>query len=808
MMDPEALEAIFVQREGLAQEVLERIRQSVQAPVKGHTLLVGPRGIGKTHLISILSHRIRRDQELSGRVVIAWLREEEWGVNSVLDLLLRTLRAVETTVGDPAFAQTVEALYKLPPEQAEREATHLLRGLVGNRTLLVFAENLDDLFKGLGDAGQYRLHVYLRDNPFWMFVATAQSLWNGLLRPSSPFCNFFHRHLLEGLSLEDTSLLLSKIAQHTGNGRLAAFLVTPLGRSRIRALKYLAGGNHRVCIIFSEFITSESLEDLVEPLVRTIDDLTPYYQSRISGLPPKLRKVLEWMCERRSAVSAREIAQHCFLAPATAVSQLETLSETGYLHSIASGREKYYELREPLMRLSVEVKKHRDEPIRLLIEFLGLWYSPGELKQRLSELHREAVLERKYGVPALRLAESGQTDPRIAACGGEYNHAVERGDFGRALRAVEELTVIRDDAQDWLARAVCLVHGGKPQEALAACDKMLELSPEDARGWALRASLLHTLGHHQMALNACEKALGLDPEASDAYITCAEIFETHGRYEDAVGAYHQAIARDPEDPVAHFGCGVVLSSLGRFDEALGFLEAATSLDPENARAFVHQSAALIELKRLDEALVSADAAIARAPSDPLGWVVRGSALANLCQHDDALGAFRKSRRLGEDSSFVHFKEAESLLALQRWREGGVTLDSALLRFAHCETPDAGNTTSIVRNLTDLIGDRSRLRLAIRLVVLIYRKHRALRALAQGLVDSIPAMSTAPLPDLRLWRDLWHEWATDAEFALAFRLLNGALAYAETRDPRVLLELPLEERLVLEPLLGVRALESA
>ncbi len=808
MMDPDALESIFVQREALAREILERISQSLRTPGKGHTLLVGSRGVGKTHLISIISHRVRHSQELAARLVIAWLREEEWGVNSVLDLLLRTLRAVAATHEDPEFAKKLESLYGLAPEQAEREATAILRELVGDRILLVFAENLDDLFKGLGDAGQFRLRNYLNDNPFWMFVATAQSLWNGLLRSTSPFYNFFHRHLLEGLSLEDTCLLLSKIAQHTQDGKLAAFLTTPLGRSRVKALKYLSGGNHRVCIIFSQFITRESLEDLVEPLVRTIDDLTPYYQSRIVGLPPEQRKILEWMCERRSAVSVPEVAQRCFFPLGTAVSQLEALRETGYVHPVIAGRDKYYELREPLMRLSIEVKKHRGEPIRLLVEFLGLWYSPAELKERLAGLRQEAVLEREYGMPALRLAESGHTDPRIAVCSGEYNRAVEAGDFVRALRAVEELTVIRDDAQDWLARAICLIRVGNPQEALGICGKMLESAPHDARGWALRASLLHTLGHHQMALDACETALELDPEASDAYLTCAEILETHGRYEEAIGAYHHAIALDPEDPAAHFGCGVVLSGLGRFDEALGFLEAATTLDPENARAFVYQSAALIELKRLDEALVSADAAIARAQSDPLGWVVRGTALTNLSQHEDALGTFRKALRLGDDSSFVHFKEAELLLALQRWREAGMALDAALLRFAHAEFPDAGNTTFMVRSLTDLLAEKPRLRLAIKLVVLIYRKHRVLRALAQGLVDAIPAVAAAAPADRRLWRDLWQEWAVESEFTLAFRLLNNALAYLETSDPRVLLELPLEERLTLEPLLGVRALESA
>jgi hypothetical protein len=55
------------------------------------------------------------------------------------------------------------------------------------------------------------------------------------------------------------------------------------------------------------------------------------------------------------------------------------------------GRESYYELREPLMRLCVEVKKHRDEPIRLVVELLRSWYTSEELQKKLDTLPREVA---------------------------------------------------------------------------------------------------------------------------------------------------------------------------------------------------------------------------------------------------------------------------------------------------------------------------------------------------------------------------------------------------------------------------------
>jgi predicted AAA+ superfamily ATPase len=78
LMSPDALEAIFVQREKLLQDILERVRTSALGAEKKNTLLVGPRGIGKTHLVSLVHHRLRSMKSIEDRILIAWMREEEW----------------------------------------------------------------------------------------------------------------------------------------------------------------------------------------------------------------------------------------------------------------------------------------------------------------------------------------------------------------------------------------------------------------------------------------------------------------------------------------------------------------------------------------------------------------------------------------------------------------------------------------------------------------------------------------------------------------------------------------------------------
>ena len=96
IMSHETLEAIFVRRESLAARLMDNLRISATTPSKRHSLLVGPRGIGKTYLVSLLYHRVKEDEELRDRFRIAWLREENWEVTSFLDLMESILSALRS----------------------------------------------------------------------------------------------------------------------------------------------------------------------------------------------------------------------------------------------------------------------------------------------------------------------------------------------------------------------------------------------------------------------------------------------------------------------------------------------------------------------------------------------------------------------------------------------------------------------------------------------------------------------------------------------------------------------------------------
>ena len=677
LMQPETLEALFVQRHALAERIVELIRESVLTPAKHHSLLIGPRGIGKSHLVSLIYYRINAVAELRERALTAWLREEEWGVTSFLDLLLRICRALSESYKGTFPTDALQEIYNSSRGVAERNAASLLKEFVADKTLLLIVENLDELFAGLNAEGQNRLRSYLQENQFCTTLATSQRLFNGVSLQSSPFYGFFRIHHLEELKFEEAVDLVKNIATFVKDDKLAGFIQTPTGRARIRAVHHLAGGNHRVYVIFSEFITRESLDTLVEPFMRMLDDLTPYYQARIAWLSPQQRKIVEYICEQRGAVPVKEISRHCFITHQTATSQLKNLRENGYVRSEPRGRESFYELREPLMRLCIELKKNRGEPIRLLVDFLRLWHSRTELEQRLLSLQPDALVEREYLSHAIRAYDDGQEDLRVAACLKDFRSCVSKGDYESALHVTEELVAIRGQSADLRRQGIYLSRLDRHEDALAAFDKALQVDPHNADAWISRSVELRMLNRDEDALAALDKAVELHPNNSHAWILRGMALARLYRDEEALTAYEKAVELDPKHAHAWVHRGIALGVLDRDEEALATFDKAIALDPNDSEGWRNRGIALSRLNRGDQALAAFDKAVDLDPTEANIWLSRGMALDRLDHDEEALAAFDKAVELDPKHAHAWVHRGIALRDLDRDEEALATFDKAI-----------------------------------------------------------------------------------------------------------------------------------
>jgi hypothetical protein len=92
----------------------------------------------------------------------------------------------------------------------------------------------------------------------------------------------------------------------------------------------------------------------------------------------------------------------------------------------------------------------------------------------------------------------------------------------------------------------------------------------------------------------------------------------------------------------------------------------------------------------------------------------------------------------------------------------------------------------------------------KLLLEIFDRYKVTSILGQAIVKIIPTLIPEMISDraAQTWLETWQELTQNRpEFQIPLRLLNTAVRYKQTKgDRRVLLELAIEERSLLEPLI--------
>lgn len=827
--NPEDLETILVQRHALLQDAVERVKESALTGHKHHLLFVGPRGSGKSHLSTLIVHRLAQDAELNEKLLIAWLNEDET-CTSVLELLLRIHAALEKRYPAEFQEEAIGQVYEMESADAQAYLQKYLVKALRDRTLLVLAENLDAIFEGLGDKGQKALRAFIQENPYLTFVATAQRLVEDLSKRTNPFFGFFQTEHMKPLNVSEATELLQNIARLRGNPEVVDFLATNQGRSRVRALHHLSGGNHRIYIVLSQFITRDSIDALVGPFMKMVDELTPYYQERIRWLPVQQRKIVEYLCACETTVPVKDIAKRLFSTPQTVSSQLQNLREKGYVEASQRGRESLYEITEPLMRICVEVKENQThEPLRLLVNFLRVWYDDLEMNHRLgsleqgciarkyleSAIHRntlEGNLRKKIFIEELEGSLPGELTEEyknniIEACKflpEEFTLAFQSLSKGKKGEALEYTNQILNNAPNpdakilaTMIRAGCW-DGGNSEKSLSDYTEVInsERTPQELinRCLILRGKLL----------------LSSDP--SLAIIDFTKVIESS---EVTNNDLIEAFAGRGFINFTSGNFGGVLSDFGSVLDIAGDENNSAKRTAHFVRGLAHQAAnhprdSIEDLSKSIEMADTSDDLLA----DALFY--RGQAYI-------AMESYKAQDDIEEILRLVGIRptiRVDALFALAsiyirngRWEDGISQVDSALALDSEAVRLNTANSIERLRYIIQTYftaGISTELKIAgLQELLAVYQKHGK-QIMGYGIVDHIGILfkNGEPFPAIEIletWCQIW-ERVTDGleEFDIPLRLMRTGIDFLKQggTDEGILLTLTAPEREILKQALGL------
>ena len=549
-MSAELLERLFVVRKPILEALMKRVKALGRTPSPHHTLLVGPRGAGKTHLISLVYHRCKSlGKAGDGKPLrIAWLPEDPWTLVSYGRLLAAILERVVPDFDNQKIAE--------PELDAHIRYTSREDG-----PILVLAENLDQILDALGDVGQQKLRNLLQTEPDILVIATTTRLDRSLSAHAAPFFGFFDTIRLDPFSPEEAREMLTTLAREANNSELAKRLSDNESLARIHTIAHLAGGQPRLWALLGSALTVEDLRDLTTLLLNRFDDLTPYYQEQLARLSPMQRLIVAELATADRPLPVKDLAERIGYDQRSTAKAVSDLANLGWLKSTSTiftalldRRRTYYDLAEPLARLAFQIKDSRGEPLPLIIDFLTNWFDAEQL---------QTFSENDYCMVALSRMEQDEV-----------------GSLARRLTSLPTSRVKSLDLLGQVEDALAAVAAGDAEPVMALPSSLrqaIELRAQDETGLipvrlTLLSDALREVGNvPRDATNAAwiarAERLDIEAQSPESRLMLVRWFAASWHFDDAEAAL-STITSDLEHMQGANAIASAYESAGRLDEAI------------------------------------------------------------------------------------------------------------------------------------------------------------------------------------------------------------------------------------------------
>ena len=726
----------FVVRIGDYEMIMEVVRENV-TDSNQHMMVIGPRGIGKTMLALRVVEGVRRDNELVGLWYPIVFGEESYQVSTTGEFWLEALFHLSHQTDDMRWKRSYEELLKERNDDRLREqALGQLMDFAdeqGKRILLV-VENFNMLLGGqIGDDDAWKLRHTLLNEKRVMVLATATSRFDEIDNSEKAMFDLFRGHELKPLDENECRALWKSMTSEELKGE------------RIRPVKILTGGSPRLLRIISTFAAGMSIKELMDDLVRLVDEHTEYFKSHLDALAPIERKVYLGLAELWTQSTAREVGRAARLGVSKTSSFLRRLKERGMVVEVGGkGRKKLYHVAERMYNIYYLMRRRGTSAARVkaVVHFMVSFYQPEELVQvarligkeacklgvetckdhlllyegiltnSVTKPYRERLLEvvpdefrEKAGI-SIPSEELGEKEGKKVA--DEVRKLIEEAnELSEQEDKLEEAVKLYRKAVEMEPELVSAWHGlglamgdlGRHEEAESAFRKVVELEEDDASAWSNLGVALGYLGRYEEAKNASRKAVELTPEKALAWYNLGVALGGLGRYEEAESASHKAVELEPELASAWNNLGTALGNLGRHEEAESAFRKVVELEPEKASAWSNLGAALCYLGRHKEAENASRKAVELKEDYALAWHDLGTALGGLGRHEEAESAFRKAIELEPELASAWNNLGMTLGGLGRNEEA----ENALRKAVELKPGDGKNWVNLVRLLIGKLG---------------------------------------------------------------------------------------------------------
>ena len=569
----------FCVRTGEFDSIIESVR-ACTGNSNTHTIVIGPRGSGKTHLLLRVAAEVRQEALLAGFFPVVFA-EESYEVSTIGEFWLECLGRLAEQAPEGGRANLRLSYDDIRTTAGDRELADRCLGLIldfadhhGKRVLLL-VENLNMLFSDLADpdAG-WRLRHTLQTEPRIILLGSATSRFDEIDSPDHALYDLFRVVTLRPLDTDECTVLWQTVS-----GKHSA-------EAAIRPLEILTGGNPRLLAIIARFGAGRTFPELMDDLLDLVDDHTEYFKSHLESLPAQERRVYLALARLWKPATSREISAQARLDINICSSLLKRLEGRGAV-AVEGGtaRRRQYYLTERLYNIYYLLRRDggSNRVVEALIDFMTCFYSPAEIWDFVKQIPEQ--VHESVGMP------TPATEYFAMAMNLEGLRFAELGQVNEALEVYDDM--LRGSGPDgapryetWVAdvliRKASLLFRieGRETETIVACDALLSQfsTREDnsfretvAAGGLLKGIALFRNGHIAEAVRAVDEVVmryettaspGVAGFVSLALIAKSVLFGL-GINEDEASILLKCLEQEDE---LHWG---VIQALTRFSASAG-----------------------------------------------------------------------------------------------------------------------------------------------------------------------------------------------------------------------------------------------
>lgn len=384
--DYQSIKKNFIIRQNEFSIIIDSIQNKKAKDPLQHELILGRRGSGKSTLLKRIEVEIAENQKLSKKYIAINLAEEQAGIYRLFDLWEQVLEELK-------HQTNIEINI---PEYSSFEDNHAytrrLYTLIhdvcvqSKKRIVLLLDNFDRIVENFDDDGSLLRETLINFYDI-QIIAGSTRMDEHFWQYDMPFYEFFRKHRLEALSMEEINLLLNYWSDSLEIPALKDFVKNNPGK--IENIRILTDGLPRTLQFFIQIVLQKSETNTYEYLKKTMDNVSPLFQERLNSLPPQLRKTVLEMSFIWEAGTTKQLVEKTRMESKLVSANLKTLVDKGLVDKIETNKKQHlYRLSERFFNMWLIVTQGNPEQKRKakwLSIFLENWYDATDFKRLTGE---------------------------------------------------------------------------------------------------------------------------------------------------------------------------------------------------------------------------------------------------------------------------------------------------------------------------------------------------------------------------------------------------------------------------------------